>query len=135
MGFFIYSIFIFMKLIISESKINDLIRKYLFKDYMPDVFFLFDIETPEDRSNFFNDEVDKYGSYDFDINHKDAWTYFGEWDGYDYMYHLKMGEKVENELNALFGDKWVPIFKGWFEEITGLEVREMVVNDEIIRFD
>ena len=42
-----------MKLIITESKINDLIRKYLYKDYMPDAFFrgVF-INTPEAPSFF-----------------------------------------------------------------------------------
>jgi hypothetical protein len=124
-----------MRLIITESKIVNLIRKYLYKDYMPDAFFLFDIETPEARREFFEGEVEKYGLYDFDINTWTLCTYYGEWDAYDYMYHLKMGDKAERQLNSLFGDVWVPVFKDWFEEITGLEVREMVVNDELVRFD
>ncbi|MDA9280044.1 hypothetical protein N9P74_00630 [bacterium] len=102
---------------------------------MPDAFFLFDIETPEARREFFEEEVDKYGKYDFEVEYKDLCTYYGEWDGYDYMYHLKMAETPNRELNALFGDNWVTVFKDWFEEITGLEVREMVVNDELVRFE
>ena len=125
----------FMKLIITESKIDDLIRKYLYKDYMPDAFFLFDIKTFANRREFFEEEVDKYGKYDFEVEYKDLCTYYGEWDAYDYMYHLKMAETPNRELNALFGDNWVTVFKGWFEEITGLEVREMVVNDELVRFE
>jgi len=46
-----------------------------------------------------------------------------------------MAENPNRELNDLFGDNWVTVIKDWFEEITGLEVREMVVNDELLRFD
>jgi hypothetical protein len=124
-----------MKIIITESKIRDIITKYLDKHYDMDSFHLFNIESPLDARRYFNSEVDKYGSFDFDNNNHTFCTYYGEWDGYDYMYHLKVDTHFSEELNSLYNDVWIPVFKDWFEKKTGLEVREMVVNDEMVRFD
>ena len=38
---------------------------------------------------------------------------------------MEINKWVRNELTSLFGDKWVPIFKRWFEDNSGLEVREI----------
>jgi hypothetical protein len=32
---------------------------------------------------------------------------------------------VGRKLTSLFGDLWKPIFKQWFEENTGLEVKQI----------
>ncbi|MDB0072788.1 hypothetical protein N9E79_00760 [bacterium] len=121
-----------MKVIITESKINDVIRKYLYQNYMPDTFSRFDTETPEERFKFFKNKVYNEGLYHFYKNGEESWSYFGDWDGAG---EVGIEEEVEDELNGLFGDKWIPVFKGWFEEITGLEVGAIVLNTDTIRFD
>ena len=66
-----------------------------------------------------------YGIQTFSVNDFDAYSYFGEWDGYDYLSLLVINKWVINELTSIFGDKWIPTFKRWFEDNSGLEVREI----------
>ena len=69
--------------------------------------------------------IKSYGHQTFYINDDDAYSYFGEWDGYDNLSLLVINKWVINELTSIFGDKWVPTFKRWFEDNSGLEVREI----------
>ena len=107
-----------MKIIITESKINDAILKYIVGRATPDYAW-----GPH-LHDFYRKDVDEYGSHTFTVNDKNAYTYLGEYDGYDYLYTLEMSEWLYNELTSLFRDKWYPVFKKWFEENTGLEIRE-----------
>ena len=75
--------------------------------------------------DFYREDVEKYGFYQFSTNDKYGYVYLGEWDGYDYLYTLVISQWVNKELTLLFGDKWIPVFKRWFEDNSGLEVREI----------
>ena len=68
----------------------------------------------------------------FQINGIEAYSYFGEFDGYDYLYLLSINRWVVNELTSIFGDKWIPTFKRWFEENSGLEVREINIEGKFL---
>jgi len=99
--------------------LNEFIYQYLKEEYHPDYNW-----GPE-LHDFYNEEVKKYGSVDFYINDEISYDYeliFG--DGV-----LGISSSVCEPLYHLFEYKWVPIFKTWFEENTGLEVNEMVVTD------
>jgi hypothetical protein len=41
-----------------------------------------------------------------------------------------IAEWLTNELTSLFGDKWILVFKQWFEDNSGLEVREIDLNEK-----
>lgn len=115
----IFEVFIVMKVIITESKFVEGILNYLNANFYPDYNW-----GPE-LHDFYNEEVKKYGSVDFYINDEISYDYeliFG--DGV-----LGISSSVCEPLYHLFEYKWVPIFKTWFEENTGLEVNEMVVTD------
>jgi uncharacterized protein YfeS len=80
--------------------------------------------TPQKQQ--FKRNLKSYGIQSFYVDYDtDAYSYFGEWDGYDYLYLLSIHRWVVNELTSLFGDKWIPVFKRWFEYNSGLEVREI----------
>lgn len=103
-----------MKIIITESKLNNTIVNYLDENFYPDYGWV----SQEDYAN----EINKYGSYDFYINDEPRYT-FSVGDGVSELY-------VRNDtivrLSDLFGDFWIPVFKEWFEKNTGLKVDSMV---------
>ena len=104
---------------LNEEDLNGFIYQYLTENYYPDYSWgpkLFD---------FYAEEVRVYGSFHFEIDDLEGYAYLGEWDGYDNLYTLFICNWVINDLNNLFNDKWVPIFKRWFEDNSGLEVREI----------
>lgn len=104
---------------LNDEEINDFIYQYLTEGFYPDYNW-----GPE-LHDFYRKEIEQYGIYDFLINDAPAYAYLGEWDGYDYLYTLSITKWVINELTTIFGDKWIPVFKKWFEDNSGLEVREM----------
>jgi hypothetical protein len=108
-----------MKVIISESKYEEGILNYLKADFYPDYDW-----GPELHS-FYKEEVAKYGGIGFHINDQVGYEYRRELnDGIISVYSM-----VTEPLNNLFGYKWVPIFKTWFEENTGLKVNEVSFVD------
>jgi len=104
---------------LNEEDLNGFIYQYLTENYYPDYNW-----GPE-LHKFYREEIEKYGSYHFEIDDLIGYAYLGEWDGYDNLYTLFINNWVINDLNNLFDDKWVPIFKRWFEDNSGLEVREV----------
>jgi len=126
-----------MKIIITESKYEEGILNYLKANYYPDYdwgpelhsFYKDEVEKygewgPE-LHKYYKNEVKKYGGYEFNINDKV---------GYEYRRELNVGvlhlySMVTEPLYNLFGYKWVPIFKEWFEENTGLKVNEVMFAD------
>jgi hypothetical protein len=104
---------------LNEEDLNGFIYQYLTENYYPDYNW-----GPE-LFDFYDEEVRVYGSYHFEIDDLEGYAYLGEWDGYDNLYVLFICNWVINDLNNLFNDKWVPIFKRWFEDNSGLEVREI----------
>jgi hypothetical protein len=104
------------------EELDEFIYKYLKENLYPDYNW-----SPEDYSlkQQIKRNIKSYGTQTFYVNDNDAYSYFGEWDGYDYLYLVVINKWVINELTSLFGDKWIPTFKRWFEDNSGLEVREI----------
>lgn len=106
-----------MKIIITESKYEEGILNYLKANYYPDYDW-----GPE---LLYKEEVKKYGGIEFNINDQVNYEYSRELnDGILHIYSM-----VTEPLYNLFGYKWVPIFKEWFEENTGLKVNEVMFVD------
>jgi hypothetical protein len=115
-----------MKIIITESKVNVAILNYLKLRAYPDY------DWGPHLHKFYKKDVDIHGSYTFVIDDQVAYTYYGdegEFQYSDYRYELVMEEWLYDELTSLFRDLWVPIFKKWFEENTGLEIKEFSVEE------
>ena len=102
--------------------LDEFIYQYLTDNLHPDYNW-----SPKDYSlhQQYKRNLKSYGIQTFSVNDFDAYSYFGEWDGYDNLYLLVITKWVINELTSLFGNKWVPTFKRWFENNSGLEVREI----------
>ena len=104
-----------MKYLISESKIESVIRKYLDDNYIPDWGWL----EPEQ----YKEEFERWGELYFEINDHTRYKYVS---GY-VPGILIVGESPD--LDGYFGDLWKNIFSTWFEEHTGLKVYEYKVLD------
>lgn len=116
-----------MKYIISESKMDSTIRSYLTHYIHPDY------NWGPDLHDFYQKDVEEYGMYDFLINDDVAYTYHG-YQGYEdgdveEVGTLYIENWVVNKLSTLFGNFWVPVFKDWFEENSGLKVNKMVKGE------
>jgi hypothetical protein len=129
-----------MKILISENRVNQIIRKYLDDAFTPDYGwgnFL--------RHGSYQEVVDRYGDIVFFLNNIDSYIYYGcnagagpedkFFEGYGHLNHYKcpllsIYPRASETLTSLFGDRWLPVFKEWFEENTGLEVAQ-ITNDYI----
>ena len=129
-----------MKVIISENRIDKVIRKYLDDTYYPDYGW-----NENTRHGSYQKDVDKYGDLVFFINDHDSYIYYGcnanagpedeFFAGYGHLHNYKcplllIYPRVGQELTSLFGDKWKPVFKEWFEEKSGLHVAQ--ITDDYI---
>ena len=104
------------------EELDEFIYKYLKENLYPDYNW-----SPEDEplKQQIKRNIKSYGTQTFYIDDVDAFSYFGEWDGYDYLSLVVINRWVIEELTSLFGDKWIPTFKRWFEDNSGLDVREI----------
>ena len=109
-----------MKIIITESKYEEGILNYLKANYYPDYDW-----GPELHS-FYKEDVKKHGGADFYINDQVGYEFHSRELNNSILHVYSM---VSEPLYNLFGYKWVPIFKEWFEENTGLEVNEVIITD------
>jgi hypothetical protein len=109
---------------LNDEELDELIYKHLTEEYHPDY------DWGPELYDFYKEDVRIHGSYEFPINDRIGYAYLGEWDGYDYLHTLMIAEWLTNELTSLFGDKWIPVFKQWFEDNSGLEVREIDLNEK-----
>ena len=129
-----------MKVIISENKIDKVIRKYLDDTYYPDYGW-----NENTRHGSYQEDVDRYGDVVFFINDVDSYIYYGcnanagpedeFFAGYGHLHNYKcplllIYPRVGQELTSLFGNKWKPVFKEWFEEKSGLHVAQ--ITDDYI---
>ena len=99
-----------MKIIISESKFEQGIIRYLDLKYYPDYNWAGD--------EYYREEVNKHGDINFYVNDERMYYYIDSRDGKSLMVFMEMSE----DLNRLFYNKWVPVFTKWFEQNTGLKV-------------
>jgi hypothetical protein len=124
-----------MKIIISENRVNQIIRKYLDETFYPDHGW----GNPDD----YQQDVDKFGDLVFFINDVDSYIYYGcnanagpedeFFAGYGHLHNYKcpllsVYPRVSEQLTSLFGEKWLPVFKEWFEENSGLKVAQITNN-------
>lgn len=129
-----------MQIIITENRINQIIRKYLDETFYPDYGW-----NENTRHGSYQEDVDRYGDLVFFINDQDSYIYYGcnanagpedeFFAGYGHLHNYKcplllVYPSVGEKLTSLFGDKWLPVFKEWFEENSGLEVAQ-ITNDYI----
>jgi hypothetical protein len=108
-----------MKYIITESKIKQIILNYL-NDYVYPNY-----SSGPYVHNFYKGEIKRYNSYTFGINDDEGYTYYGLYDNDRNV--LEIYPWLSEKLSALFGDKWVPVFREWFEDMTGLEINKLII--------
>jgi hypothetical protein len=105
-----------MKVLISESRLEDLIIEYLNDNCYPDYNW-----GPE-LHDFYREDIKRYGGYEFLVNDEEAYGYY---DSGGYTKTLIIKKWLTKKLTSLFGPKWVPVFIKWFEVNSGLKVDEI----------
>jgi hypothetical protein len=99
--------------ILGENSIPEYIYKYLSENVYPDYGWV-------DKMDYKN-EVDRYGTYVFEINDNIAYEYFA------YTSKLVISSWLYYDLDVVFMDyNWKEIFKKWFQDNTGLKVDRVV---------
>ena len=126
-----------MKIIISENRVNQIIRKYLDETFYPDYGWA--------NPDVYQKDIKQYGDVNFFINDRDSYIYYGcnagtgpedeFFAGYGHLNQYKcpllsIYPRVSEELTSLFGNKWKSVFKEWFEENTKLPVAQ--ITDDYI---
>ena len=87
--------------------------------------------------------LDEYGDIVFFLNNIDSYIYYGcnanagpedeFFAPYGHLHNyecplLLVYPRESEELTRMFGDRWLPVFKKWFENNTGLEVAQITNN-------
>ena len=118
-----------MKYIITEDKLRDVIYNYINNYY----------DVDEIHSNQFHDEdgnptdaaIEYYlGDYNGDFEEEVFYLYNESYwtNPDDFRKKLSPILMIEDEnfasyLNSMFGERWKPVFKEWFEENFGEEIK------------
>ena len=113
-----------MKIIIKESRTDELILKYLEKHYSPDAGW------GPDLFELFQWESEKYGWLEFEINNRSGYVYLSKDNGVNYNKPntLLIQPWLGETLDALFDERWKQIFINWFENNTDLNVEHLMVK-------
>jgi hypothetical protein len=101
-----------------RQSLDEIIYNFLEDDYYPDYNW-----GPE-LFDFYKNDVEEYGSATFYINDNEEYTYYN--DG-----TLEIMRNISERLDSWFNDSWKPVFKKWFEEHSGLEVKRIVTMDGV----
>jgi hypothetical protein len=105
-----------MKVVITESRLEKAITDYLDDSFYPDYNW-----GPE-LHDFYREDVERFGGYDFEVNDEVAYSYFNSG---GYTKTLIISKWLTKRLTSLFGHLWEPVFIKWFEDNSGLEVKEI----------
>jgi hypothetical protein len=108
-----------MKYIITESKYNDIVTKYLNDRIYPDYGW--------NSATAYKEEMELWSYIDFPINDIVGYTYVGGHSEAN-VWTLVITPWLNKELTDFFGLRWKPIFKEWFETNTGLEVGDIIIE-------
>jgi hypothetical protein len=100
-----------------KSDVENLIYGFLQDDFYPDYNW-----GPE-LFDFYREDVEEHGMIPFYINDSEGYVYYD--DG-----TLEIMPWVCKKLNEYFNDLWVPVFKDWFEEHSGLKVDRIVDSSD-----
>ena len=105
-----------------RKSLDEIIYNFLEDDYYPDYNW-----GPE-LFDFYKEDVEEYGSHTFYINDDESYTYYK--DGV-----LEIMPSVSEKLDEWFNDSWMPVFKKWFEEHSGLKVKKIVTMDGVVKLN
>ena len=109
-----------MKFIITESRIDQIIVNYLDENFIPNYGWA--------TIDYYRSQVAKWNNYNFLIEDDEAYAYYREYDGNQNV--LAVNDWLTDKLTALFGNKWPPVFRQWFEEATSLKVKTFLYERE-----
>ena len=106
-----------------KKNLDEFIYQYLTDNLRPDYNW-----GPE-LHDFYRKDVENHGFYAFDIDDQEAYTYYGdEWGKPEVNNRLVIEKWIAEELTSIFGNLWIPIFIKWFEDGSGLKVKNFEIE-------
>jgi len=111
-----------MNYIVNEKKLFDIILKYLLINFTPDnnwgnSFY---------RTN--RQEINRNGMILFFIDGERVFALIQEFDEGEIKYSLMVSLYMYQNMTDLFKDKWIQIFKDWFELNSGLKINKIKIQ-------
>ena len=117
-----------MKFIITESKAEQIILKYLNDYFVPDTSRYYKWGDDPIIHKFYQEDVDKYGKTYFYIGNYLVYTYNLNSESVGFLEVHPYFLPVIKKMDKLFGNLWERKLMRWFEENTGLKVDELIIN-------
>ena len=113
-----------MKVIIRESRADELILKYLEKHYYPDYGW------GPDLFDFYKKESQNFGWLEFEINDRSGYVYLSKENEVrnNKPKTLLIQPWLGETLEGLFDERWKQIFINWFQNNTNLPVEHLMVK-------
>jgi len=128
-----------MRVIISESKLDAIILKYINNEFPVNRINYtegFDEDgVPDDTTYVFymGDDIDNDVFRWYDKGYWKGWDEGGLYDDTLVNYRIKQSpllvfrdENFYDNMTAMFGEKWKPVFKKWFTDNFGLEINTII---------
>ena len=106
----------------NRQSLDEIIYSFLKDDFYPDYNW-----GPE-LFDFYKNDVEEYGSVPFYINDSEGYVYYD--DG-----TLEIMPFVCKKLNEYFNDSWYLVFKEWFEDHSGLKVKQVVTIEGVTKIN
>ena len=122
-----------MKVIITENRLNDFILKYIEEKYPVD-----EINHTEGYDDLGNPDDSSYTFYVGDYDEAETlfrWYSKDYWEGDSVAARLRAEESPilsfddwdnYHHLDSMFNEHWKPVFKQWFYDNFGLEIKTIV---------
>ena len=130
-----------MKYIITESKLNSAIYEFMDKLFGAEIHTLPAIDDRGDEivdaydfanDDYYSDEGSDYvfawtGEGYYKSLNKDGHIGKSEWERLESQAPLVeiFDKDALNQLNGYFGDVWIPVFKQWFIDKTGMDYKTL----------
>ena len=127
-GFILYGYLLLMKYIITENRLESIVTSVFDEDLTPASGW-WDYSKIKTYLKNFRDAMPIY--YD-----KDFYTDLMDNDSMEFMKYFKKTKTVvlQNSIyykyNMMFGDLWQPVFIKWFNEHSGLPIKNVLAKDE-----
>ena len=110
--FFLYLYITKMKYQIDKQRLNDLILEYISDEYVPDYGW--------GDQNYYKEGIQNFGEVEFYINDYISFVYKDRFMGHEKI--LLIRGEIANRLTLMFSNLWVPVFKKWVMDNTGIKI-------------
>jgi len=101
-----------MKYNIGLEKLNSVILDYISEEYIPDYGW--------GEQNDYKELIQNFGETEFYVDDYISFVYKDRFMGHEKI--LLIRSEITNRLSSMFSNLWVPVFKKWVMDNTGIKI-------------